>query len=133
MHNKRSKLNQPLHIVGHTLSPFNCAHFSHSILKSSWQTTSLLPAFCWNPIGSLVLHTWTTNHTKISDFVSLSLNLNYWVYDYFTFKLWETTPPAPFFKDVLGQIHMNGWSCVIASQNGGLTSYIFSFRLKVLQ
>ena len=27
-----------------------------------------------------------TNHTKISDFASLSLNLHYWVYDYLTFK-----------------------------------------------
>ena len=28
---------------------------------------------------------------------------------------------------------MNGWSRVVASQNGGLTSYIFLFRLRVLQ
>ena len=28
---------------------------------------------------------------------------------------------------------MNGWSRVIASQNGSLTNYIFSFNLKVLQ
>ena len=40
--------------------------------------------------------------------------------------------PGPFY-DVLGQTHVNGWRRVIASQNGGLTSYIFSFRLRVLQ
>ena len=37
------------------------------------------------------------------------------------------------FYEMLGQTHVNGWSCVIASQNGGSTSYIFLFRLKVLQ
>ena len=31
------------------------------------------------------------------------------------------------------QTHVNGWSRVIASQNGGSTSYIFPFRLRVLQ
>ena len=40
--------------------------------------------------------------------------------------------PGPFFM-VLGQIHMNGWSRVIASQNGGSTDYIFPFKLRVLQ
>ena len=34
---------------------------------------------------------------------------------------------------MLGQTHVNGWSRVIASQNGGLTSYIFPHRLGVLQ
>ena len=34
---------------------------------------------------------------------------------------------------VLGQTHVNGWSRVIASQNGGLTDSIFPFNLKVLQ
>ena len=34
---------------------------------------------------------------------------------------------------LLGQTRMNGWSRVIASQNGGSTSYIFPFRLRVLQ
>ena len=34
---------------------------------------------------------------------------------------------------MLGQTHENGWSRVIASQNGGSTNYIFSFRLRVLQ
>ena len=32
--------------------------------------------------------------------------------------------PGPFYR-MLGQTHMNGWSCVIASQNGGSTNYIF--------
>ena len=40
--------------------------------------------------------------------------------------------PGPFLW-MLGQTHVNGWSRVIASQNGGLTSYIFPFRLGVLQ
>ena len=44
----------------------------------------------------------------------------------------ETAPPAPFFR-LLGQSHVNGWSRVIAFQNGGLTSYIFPFKLRVLQ
>ena len=35
--------------------------------------------------------------------------------------------------DVLGQTHVNGWSRVVASQNGGSTSYIFPLRLRVLQ
>ena len=41
-------------------------------------------------------------------------------------------PPGLFYK-MLGQTHVNGWSRVIASQNGGSTSYIYPFRLKVLQ
>ena len=49
----------------------------------------------------------------------------------FTLLLWETAPPAHFM--MLGQTHVNGWSCVVASQNGGSTSYIFPFRLRVLQ
>ena len=35
--------------------------------------------------------------------------------------------------DRMGQTHVNGWSCVVASQNGDSTSYIFSLRLGVLQ
>ena len=46
--------------------------------------------------------------------------------------LGEIAPPTPFFK-MLGQTHVNGWSCVITSQNGGSTSYIFPLRLGVLQ
>ena len=45
--------------------------------------------------------------------------------------VWETAPPAPFM--MLGQTHMNGGSRVIASQNGGSTSYISPLRLGVLQ
>ena len=40
---------------------------------------------------------------------------------------------GPIFLGVLGQTHVNGWSRVIASQNGGSTDYIFPLRLKVLQ
>ena len=41
--------------------------------------------------------------------------------------------PGPFYEIVLGQTHVNGWSRVIASQNGGSTSYIFPLRVGVLQ
>ena len=41
--------------------------------------------------------------------------------------------PGPFYEMLLGQTHVNGWSRVIASQNGGSTSYTFPFRLRVLQ
>ena len=40
-------------------------------------------------------------------------------------------PSAPFLGCV-GQTHVNGWSRVVASQNGGSTCYIFPFRLRVL-
>ena len=40
--------------------------------------------------------------------------------------------PGPFYG-MLGQTHVNGWSRVIASQNGGSTDYIFPLRLGVLQ
>ena len=40
--------------------------------------------------------------------------------------------PDPFYR-MLGQTHVNGWSCVIASQNRGSTSYVFPSRLRVLQ
>ena len=46
--------------------------------------------------------------------------------------MWETALPAPFFR-MLGQTHVNGWSRVIASQNGGSSSYIFPLRLGVLE
>ena len=41
--------------------------------------------------------------------------------------------PGPLFYRMLGQTHMNEWSRVIASQNGGSTSYISPLRLGVLQ
>ena len=40
--------------------------------------------------------------------------------------------PGPFYE-MLGQTHVNGWSRIVASQNGGSTSYIFPLRLGVLQ
>ena len=46
--------------------------------------------------------------------------------------MWETTPSARFFR-MLGQTHVNGWSHVISSQNGGSSSYIFPLRLEVLE
>ena len=46
----------------------------------------------------------------------------------------ERPRPQPAFYDVvLGQTHVNGWSRVVASQNGGSTDYIFPFRLGILQ
>ena len=46
----------------------------------------------------------------------------------------ERPRPRPVFMNVvLGQTHVNGWSHVIASQNGGSTVYIFPLRLGVLQ
>ena len=45
----------------------------------------------------------------------------------------ERLRPRPVFIGMLGQTHVNGWSRVIASQSGGSTSYIFPFRLRVLQ
>ena len=45
----------------------------------------------------------------------------------------ERPRPPPAFYEMLGQTHMNGWSRVVASQNGGSTSYIFPLRLGVLQ
>ena len=45
----------------------------------------------------------------------------------------ERPRPRPVFFKMLGQTHVNGWSRVIASQNGGSTNYIFPFRLRVLQ
>ena len=41
--------------------------------------------------------------------------------------------PGPLYEDVLGQTHVNGWSRVIASQNGGSTGYISPLRSGVLQ
>ena len=43
----------------------------------------------------------------------------------------RSRPPARFM--MLGQTHMNGWSHVIASQNGGSTDYVSPLRLRVLQ
>ena len=48
-------------------------------------------------------------------------------------KYCERLCPRPPFYRMLGQTHVNGWSRVIAFQNEGLTSYIFPFRLRVLQ
>ena len=48
------------------------------------------------------------------------------------FKECERPRPRPVLC-MLGQTHMNGWSRIIASQNGGSTSYIFPLRLGVLQ
>ena len=45
----------------------------------------------------------------------------------------ERPHPRPPFMMMLGQTHTNGWGRVIASQNGGSTSYIFPLRLGVLQ
>ena len=41
--------------------------------------------------------------------------------------------PNPLSLMMLGQTHVNEWSPVVVSQNGGSTSYIFPLRLWVLQ
>ena len=46
--------------------------------------------------------------------------------------LCERPRPRPPFM-MLGQTHVNGWSRVIASQNGGSTDYIFPLKLGVLR
>ena len=43
----------------------------------------------------------------------------------FLFIFVRDRAPGPFYE-MLGQAHVNGWSRIIASQNGGSTSYIFS-------
>ena len=45
----------------------------------------------------------------------------------------ERPRPRPPFIGMLGQTHVNGWSRVVASQNGGSTSYVFALRLGILQ
>ena len=44
-------------------------------------------------------------------------------------NLCERLRPSLFYR-MLDQNHVNGWSHVIESQNGGSTSYIFPFRLR---
>ena len=52
--------------------------------------TSLTSLCHWHSAGILSTHWCYTvgaiNHTKISDFASISLNLHHWVHDYFTSK-----------------------------------------------
>ena len=50
----------------------------------------------------------------------------------FGFSVVRDHAPGSFYR-ILGQTHVNGWSRVIASQNGGPTSYVFPLKLKVLQ
>ena len=50
-----------------------------------------------------------------------------------THTICERPCPWPPFYRMLGQTHVNRWSCVITSQNGGSTDYIFPLRLGVLQ
>ena len=46
--------------------------------------------------------------------------------------LCERPRPWPVFYMMLGQTHVNAWSRVVASQNGGSIDYIFPLRLGVL-
>ena len=57
----------------------------------------------------------------------------WWWWLFFIIVDCERPCPRPPFLGVLGQTHVNGWNRVIASQNGGSTSYIYPFRLRVLQ
>ena len=45
----------------------------------------------------------------------------------------ERLRPQPSFYRMVGQTHVNRWSRVVASQNGGSTSYISPLRLRVLR
>ena len=68
--------------------------------------------------------TWLTTITKLK----LSPQCPQWS------RHCERPRPRPvFYGMMLGQTHVNGWSRVIASQNGGSTSYIFPLILGVLQ
>ena len=69
-------------------------------------------SWCWTCFSSMLTTGFISNH------------LNY------PSNLWETAPPARFYR-MLGQTHVNGWSHVITSQNGGSTDYIFPLRLGV--
>ena len=60
------------------------------------------------------------------------LKRNIDVFAWNTYEAVGDRAPARFYM-MLGQTHMNGWSRVVASQNGGSTSYIFPFRLRILQ
>ena len=54
----------------------------------------------------------------------------------FSTRIWEHHCERPCPRSVfrmLGQTHVNVWSRIIASQNGGSTSYIFPFKLRILQ
>ena len=58
-------------------------------LLQSWSHHGKLPLYCWSHSAGILSTHWryTTgaiNHTKISDFASISLNLHHWVHDYFT-------------------------------------------------
>ena len=56
-----------------------------------WSYHGKLPFYRWShSIGMLSTHWYytagTANHTKISHHISISLNLHYWIHDYFTLK-----------------------------------------------
>ena len=85
---------------------------------------------------------WDEAKIKVTNFNSRALNALFSAVTNEEFKKISSTEtakcerpcPRPVFMNVvLGQTHVNGWSHVIASQNGGSTSYIFPFRLRVLQ
>ena len=42
----------------------------------------------------------------------------------------ERPRPRPVFYRMLGQTHVNGWSRVVVSQNGGSISYIKGFTME---
>ena len=65
-------------------------------------------------------------------FVTLKTISSITSFSLFFFSFCERPHPRPHFL-MLGQTHLNGWSRVIASQNGDSTSYIFPLRLGVLQ
>jgi len=79
VHDKRGKLNQPLHIVRHILSllpvvpifPFNIKVVMANYLSTAGVIFArILSTHRFYTAG-------VTNHTKISDFASISLNLHH--------------------------------------------------------
>ena len=72
---------------------------------------------------------------SVATFLTSSLNLSWLNKARKAGLLWSAVrgrAPGPFYE-MLGQTHVHGWSRVIASHNGGSTSYIFPLRLGVLQ
>ena len=105
--------------------------------SSSWNSSSIY-IFSRNSSSwdSSTLHGTRVSWTRVPKFFILFILIFGFAITrlskYRVLNLRETAPPARFIE-LLGQTQVNGWSCVIASQNGGSTSYISPLRLRVLQ
>ena len=108
----------------------------HVKYSSSWNSSSIY-IFSRNSSSwdSSTLHGTRVSWTRVLEFFFFILIFRFVITRLSknrVLNLWETAPPARFIE-LLGQTQVNGWSCVIASQNGGSTSYISPLRLRVLQ